>query len=91
MHGRLLSTGYLPKQAERAASRVMEQSLLLPLPSLFTERSPQTKIAVKEQAGFHFAAGGVCVVFSIERSFRSVKERLGSSCFGVSALRGISL
>lgn len=62
-----------------------------PFPSLFIERSPQTNLAVKEQAAFHCAAGGACMVFSIERSFPSVEERLGSSCFGVSALRGVSL
>lgn len=62
-----------------------------PFPSLFTERSPQTNLAVREQAAFHCAAGGACMVFSIERSFPSVEERLGSSCFGASALRGMSL
>ena len=40
----------------------------------------KTKIAVKEHAGFHFAGGGVYMVFSIEVSFSSVKGRKSPVC-----------
>jgi len=55
-----------------------------PFPDSSMNVAHKTKVAVKEKAGFHFASGGGCIAFSIERSLPPMKERLESSQLGVS-------
>lgn len=82
---------WVPYKAGRGSSFSSDRAEFPPppFPDSSMNVAHKTKIAVKE-AGFHFGAGGGCMVFSIGCSLLGTKERWESSQLGVSATSWMS-